>query len=101
MNNVVALRRRDSAPVGIAKNDGRGIDLNLILGVTVFGLLPQAVAISYYGLLLAKILGICLLVGISLGFVLRRFFPYSVQTLTINSLIQSRLFSDKVTKKAA
>ena len=101
MNNVVALRRRNSAPIGFAKNDGRSMDLNLILGVTVFGLLPQAVAISYYGFLLAEILGVCLLVGISLGFVLRRVFPYRVQTLAINSLIHSRLVRDTVTRKAA
>ena len=101
MNNVVALRSRNSAPFAFAKNGRRGIDLNLILGVTVFGLLPQAVAISYYGFLLAEILGACLLAGTSLGFILRRFFPYRVQTLAINSLIQSRLFSDTITRKAA
>lgn len=101
MKNVVALRRRNSTPFSFAKNDERGIDINLILGVTVFGLLPQAVAISYYGVLLAGILGVCLWVGISLGFVLRRFFPYRVQTLAINSLSRPRLFIDTITRKAA
>jgi hypothetical protein len=99
MKRVVALGKLNPAPLKFVTNDRTAFDLNLFLGVTVFGILPQVAAVAYYGMLLAEILFVSLSAGIGLGFAMRRFSPCRLQTLGIST--STHLQVSETLKKAA
>lgn len=101
MNNVVAFRKLNRAPLKLVKKDYAAFQLKFFLGVAVFGVLPQVAAVAYYGMLLAVILAVSLLAGIGLGFAIKRFAPYCPQTLEINPSTSLRSVIAETLKKAA
>lgn len=102
MNNVVvALNSRSPMPFSFALNSKRTFDPNFVLGVTVFGVLPQVVASAYYGVLLGAVLGACMLAGIGLGLAIYRIFPPQIQTLSLSTRTQARSRIETITSKAA
>jgi hypothetical protein len=100
MNNVVALNSRSSTPFSFGVNSRR-TDPNFFLGVMVFLVLPQVVAIAYYGVLLAAMSGTFTLAGVGLGFAIYRYFPSRIQTLSLKTRTQTRSCIETITRKAA
>lgn len=101
MNNVIALRNRDSRSLSFLTEVEKPFYLDFFLGVAAVELLPQAVAITYYGVFMAIVLGTCASVGIGWGLASYRRSPSLIQTLSLEGSAKNSYRSELTTLKAA